>query len=175
MLCLHFLSVNWMLAIVIHDLQWKQKHSRSYSKANVVLNDNAIWLIGPIVITAISIIYWAEWAGNEVQHYYELKQGSFIHLIVIPLRTTVANAKPMLNLLTYILYGLIQYKAPATHRAFWDLSLAVWGRNGNFDVCSLFKWVGFSFFFFLSHKVWMTAKSPPPQKCLNFKSTFIVH
>lgn len=58
-----------MLAIVIQDLQWKTKkkeHSASYSKADVVLNHNAIWLIVPIVIIAISIIYWAEWAGDEV-------------------------------------------------------------------------------------------------------------
>lgn len=72
----------------------EQKHSASYSKADVELNDNAIWLIVPIVITAISIIYWAEWAGDEVQHYYELKQGSFIHFIVIPLTVTVESAKP---------------------------------------------------------------------------------
>ena len=43
-----------------------QKHSASYSEADVVLNHNAIWLIVPIVIIAISIIYWAEWTGDEV-------------------------------------------------------------------------------------------------------------
>lgn len=72
----------------------EQKHSASYSKADVALNDNAIWLIVPIVITAISIIYWAEWAGDEVQHYYKLKQGSFIHLTVIPLTLAAESAKP---------------------------------------------------------------------------------
>lgn len=91
----------------------EQKHNASYSKADMALNDNAIWLIVPIVITAISIIYWAEWAGNEVQHYYELKQGSFIHLIVIPLTVAVERAKFGLNPLTYILYGPIQYRASA--------------------------------------------------------------
>lgn len=71
-----------------------QKHSASFSKADVSLNDNAFQLIVPIVIRAISIIYWAEWAGDEVQHYYELKQGSFKHLIVIPLALIVESAKP---------------------------------------------------------------------------------
>ena len=85
------------------------------SKANMALNDNAIWFIVPIVITAISIIYWAEWAGDEVSHYYELKPGSFIHLIVIPLTVAVESTKPWLSPLTYILYGLIQYQASAAH------------------------------------------------------------
>lgn len=56
--------------------------------------DHLIRLIVPAVITAISIIYWAEWAGDGVQRYYELKQGSFIHLTVIPLAVIVASAKP---------------------------------------------------------------------------------
>lgn len=81
----------------------------------MALNDNAIWLIVQTVITAISIIYWAEWAGDEVQHYYELKQGSFIHLIVIPLTVTVEIAELRLNLLTYILCDLIQYRASPAH------------------------------------------------------------
>ena len=57
------------------------------------LNDNGIWLIVPTVITAYLHNLLAEWAGDEVQHYYELKRGSFIHLIVIPLTVTVQSAK----------------------------------------------------------------------------------
>lgn len=104
--------------LVIEIFCERGKHGTSYSKASVAQNDNAIWLIVPIVITAISIIYWAEWAGDGVQHYYELKQGSFVHLIVIPLTFAAESAKPMLNLLTCIFCGLIQYKAAATHQAF---------------------------------------------------------
>lgn len=63
-----------MQDVGISELEWKgKKHSASYSKADVSLNDNAFQLIVSIVIRAISIIYWAEWAGNEVQLYYELK------------------------------------------------------------------------------------------------------
>lgn len=60
----------------------------------MVLNDNVIWLIVPIVITDISIIYWAEWAGDEVYHYCEIKHESFVHLIVIPLTVAVEGVKP---------------------------------------------------------------------------------
>lgn len=59
----------------------------------MALNDNAIWPIVPIVIIVISIIYWAEWAGDEVEHY-ELAQIIYIYLIVIPLTVTVESAKP---------------------------------------------------------------------------------
>lgn len=101
-----------------------QKHRTSYSKADVALNDNAIWLIVPIVITAISIICWAEWAGDEVQHYYELKQWSFIHLIVIPLTVAVESAKP--GWTHWHRFSMASFNtASATHQPLRDLSPAV--------------------------------------------------
>lgn len=44
----------------------------------MALNDNVIWPFVPIVITAVSTVYRSEWSGDEAQHYYELKKGSFI-------------------------------------------------------------------------------------------------
>lgn len=37
----------------------------SHFTADVPLKDNAIWPIVAVVVV-ISIIYWAEWAGDEV-------------------------------------------------------------------------------------------------------------
>lgn len=65
----------------------------SHFTADVALKDNAIWPI-VAVVRVISIIYWAEWAGDEVEHYYELKRRLFMHLIVIPLTVAVESAKP---------------------------------------------------------------------------------
>lgn len=62
----------------------------SHFTASVALKDNAVWPVVPVVIVT-SIMYWAEWAADEVSHYYELKRQLFI---VIPLTVAAASAKP---------------------------------------------------------------------------------
>lgn len=83
---------------------------RPFGKSTVLdipkLNYNAMWLIVPIVITPIFIIYWAERVGAEVPHYYKLKQGSFIHFIVIPL-AVIVECYARMNSMTHILCALI--------------------------------------------------------------------
>lgn len=66
------LAVNGIFAFIIlsssvkehKKAEWERGRA-SHFTADVALKDNAIWPIVPVVIV-ISIIYWAEWAGDEV-------------------------------------------------------------------------------------------------------------
>lgn len=80
-----FAFIIWSPSVKEH------REKESHFTANVALKHNAIWPF--VAVVAISIIYWAEWAGDEVEHYYELKCKLFMHLIVIPLKLAVESAK----------------------------------------------------------------------------------
>lgn len=108
---------------VLSWLWWNTGHYvRPFGKSTVPdipkLNYNAMWLIVPTVITAIFIIYWAERVGAEVPHYYKLKQGSFMHLIVIPL-AVIVECCAALNPMTHILCALVWYRALVILQDVW--------------------------------------------------------
>lgn len=157
------------------------KEQTHNSKTDRAARDNVIWLIVQTVITAISIIYWAEWAGDEVRRYNALDQGSFIHLIVIPWAVSLLRAKLWLNSLTYIFIWPRSILARCnTHRLLWDGRPAVWGRTENMvsKVHPNYFFSSVAFCLSASHTHWTAGEDIQEKifwKGLNFTSWLMVH